>query len=89
MGNLKNPIAKDTENYVWSGFAVYDDVYGLSGNCNNWTNDGTSNSPQYFANVANPLATDNSWAAKFDSEKHSLQLASCNTPNKLYCAQKS
>ncbi|WP_440994407.1 DUF1554 domain-containing protein [Cysteiniphilum litorale] len=89
LGNLKNPIAKDTENYVWSGFAVYDDVYGLSGNCNNWTNDGTSNSPQYFANVANPLATDNSWAAKFDSEKHSLQLASCNTPNKLYCAQKS
>ncbi|WP_192484153.1 MULTISPECIES: DUF1554 domain-containing protein [Cysteiniphilum] len=89
LGGLKNPIAKNTESYVWSGFVVYDDVYGLSSNCNNWTNDGTSNSPQYFANVANPLATDNSWAAKFDSEKHSLQLASCNTPYKLYCVQKS
>ncbi|MDA0911087.1 MAG: DUF1554 domain-containing protein [Proteobacteria bacterium] len=88
LGNLKNPIAKDTESYVWSGFALYDDVFGLSSNCNNWTNDGTSNNPQYFANVANPLAIDNSWAAAFDNDKKTLQMTSCNIPNKLYCAQK-
>ncbi|WP_440617883.1 DUF1554 domain-containing protein [Cysteiniphilum sp. 6C5] len=88
-GNLEHAIAKDTETYVWSGFALYDDVFGLSSNCNNWTNDGTSNNPQYFANVANPLAIDNSWAAAFDHDKQTLQMASCNTPNKLYCAQKA